>query len=248
MDISSIKKKFKEYIKDKINSFIKNDLKDLIKSDTVVLLCNGPSLNSIDFSKVDYPLIGLNKIYLKKSIQSKIDVVVSVDKYVLKQMTKSKEARSFHTEKPIILPSHRFWLKVFFKKSFFIPIKNDDNFYSREKQYYGTGHTVTYVALQILFHLGVKTVYVVGMDHNFKHRQSKGVEVTSGNDINHFDPNYFKNQKTPIGNLEGSEKAYAKALKNYNMHNKEIINVGPSLYNGWPKINLEELYEECRKG
>lgn len=246
MAFFKIKMKLKELTRFVINNIFKSNLIDDIKSDTVVLLCNGPSLNSVDFSKINYPLIGLNKIYLKKNIKHKLSAVIAVDKFILNQMSKSSKAKDFHKENLILIPSHRFWLKFYLKKSRFIPIKNDNNFYKVENKYFGTGHTVTYVALQVLFELGIKTVYVLGMDHNFKHSKLKGIETTIGNDINHFDPTYFKNKKTPIGDLKGSEQAYNKALSIFSANNREIINIGPSLYNGWPKMSLHDFYKICK--
>jgi hypothetical protein len=209
----------------------------------VVLLCNGPSLNEVDFSKIRLPLIGLNKIFLKKNIHNRLTFVVSVNKFVIRQMAKNKYARELHRKIPIYIPSHRFINKIFLRKASFINLSNKNEFVDKS-MIFGVGSTVTYVALQILFKLNVSKVYVIGMDHNFNQvGNSNETQKLKGNDLNHFDPNYFKNMKWQLADLENSENSYATAQKLFMESNKKIVNVGNSKYNGWEKITLSEFYK-----
>lgn len=234
----------KNLIKKIIYSFFKFRLNSIdLNGKDVVLMCNGPSLNDVDFSKINMPLIGLNKIFLKKNIQAKLSFVVSVNKYVLRQMARNFQARSFHKKTPIFIPSHRFFIKIFLRKAFFINLSNSSKFIDKS-MIFGVGSTVTYVALQILFKLNVNKVYVIGMDHNFNQKgKSNETQTLKGDDLNHFDPNYFKNMKWQLADLDNSENSYAIALKRFSESNKKIINVGNSKYSGWDKITLSELYK-----
>lgn len=234
----------KKLIKHLITFFFKFKPTNLdLEGKDVVLLCNGPSLNDVDFSKIGLPLIGLNKIFLKENIAHRLAFVVSVNKFVLRQMAKNKYARKLHRKIPIYIPSHRFSNKLFLKKASFINLSNKNEFVDKS-MIFGVGSTVTYVALQILFKLNVSKVYVLGMDHNFNQSgNSNETQMLKGNDMNHFDPNYFKNMKWQLADLANSENSYACARKLYLESNKKIINVGKSKYEGWEKMTLCKFYE-----
>lgn len=234
----------KKLIKYLITLFFKFTPKNFdLDGKEVVLLCNGPSLNKVDFSKIRLPLIGLNKIFLKTNIHNHLTFVVSVNKYVIRQMAKNKYARELHRKIPIFIPSHRFIHKIFLRKALFINLSNKNDFVDKS-MIFGVGSTVTYVALQILFKLNVSKVYIIGMDHNFNQTgRSDETQTLKGNDLNHFDPNYFKNMKWQLANLENSENSYAIAQKLFTESNKKIVNVGNSKYNGWEKITLSEFYK-----
>ena len=54
------------------------------------------------------------------------------------------------------------------------------------------GATVTYVALQLAFHMGFQQVFLVGVDHHFTTQgQANQTVVSEGDDPNHFSPAYF---------------------------------------------------------
>lgn len=234
----------KKLIKYLITLFFKFTPKNFdLDGKEVVLLCNGPSLNKVDFSKIRFPLIGLNKIFLKTNIHNHLTFVISVNKYVIRQMAKNKYARELHRKIPIFIPSHRFINKIFLRKALFINLSNKNDFVDKS-MIFGVGSTVTYVALQILFKLNVSKVYIIGMDHNFNQTgRSNETQTLKGNDLNHFDPNYFKNMKWQLADLENSENSYAIAQKVFTESNKKIVNVGNSKYNGWEKITLSEFYK-----
>lgn len=59
------------------------------------------------------------------------------------------------------------------------------------------GMTVTYLMIQIAFILGCDPLYLIGVDHYYKRTddihdvQGPGRLISSGDDPDHFDPNYF---------------------------------------------------------
>ena len=75
------------------------------------------------------------------------------------------------------------------------------------------GATVTYVALQLAYHMGFEKVILIGVDHNFVTKGDANKTITSqGDDPNHFAPNYFgKGFKWQLPDLETSERAYRMA-------------------------------------
>lgn len=78
------------------------------------------------------------------------------------------------------------------------------------------GGTVTYMCLQLAFHMGIREVYLLGMDHRYRRPADvvvNGNEWTSGSeDPNHFRPDYFgPGKRWHDPRLDRMEKAYASA-------------------------------------
>lgn len=108
------------------------------------------------------------------------------------------------------------------------------------------GWTVTYVAMQLAYHLGFTKVALVGVDHRFRDTGPPGTLVTSGGaDRDHFDPGYFgAGVKWFTADLERSEIAYRLANLAYWRSGRRIFDatVGGAL-DVFPKLSLEEFLE-----
>ena len=86
------------------------------------------------------------------------------------------------------------------------------------------GNTVTFVAMQIAFFMGFKRVFLIGVDHNFKHEgSSHEVQVLKEDDQNHFDANYFKGHKWQLPDLPGSEVSYLMAKHAFEGDKRSIL-------------------------
>ena len=215
----------------------------IIAHSDVVLLCNGPSLNDVNLDLITMPVVGMNKIYMHKKAWKKVDVLFVVNKLVIRQVLRDYLGGTFRlNSRQIILPSHRLFSRVIFKNSLGVPTKNDHEFL--KKDFFSIGSTVTNVALQFLYLSRVRSVYVIGMDHSFTQSGHANEEqVLKDDDINHFDPNYFKNHKWHLADLEGSEVGYYRAKAKFEDIGGKIINVGSSKFNGWERISLECFYQ-----
>ena len=87
------------------------------------------------------------------------------------------------------------------------------------------GYTVTYVALQLAFHMGFRSVALVGADHTFATKGPANKTVEGGaRDESHFDPAYFAGVKWQLPDLFESEVAYERARKMYEAHGRAIFN------------------------
>ena len=88
------------------------------------------------------------------------------------------------------------------------------------------GHTVTYVAMQLAFHMGFSEVALVGCDHNFSVNGPANKAVISGKtDESHFDPNYFAGGMVwNLPDLFESEVAYQRASNIYKVFGRKIVN------------------------
>lgn len=192
-----------------------------------VILCNGPSLNEVDFNELKKSgifTIGLNKINLLfNKTDFRPNLILSVNKLVIEQ---NKDFFN-STDIPLILDSSA--------SKFIHSGKNINYIHSLPFQlrFAGDisgsvcqGYTVTYVALQVAFHLGFKSVALVGCDHSFITEGSSNMTVKSGkSDPNHFSSEYFSNgMNWQIPDLLGSEIHYKLALEFYEAHNRNIFN------------------------
>lgn len=88
------------------------------------------------------------------------------------------------------------------------------------------GFTVTFVAMQLAFFMGFKTILLVGVDHRYLFDGGPNEQnVWQGDDPNHFDPNYFKGHQWHNPDLERSEQAYTMAREVFDNNGVRCINL-----------------------
>jgi hypothetical protein len=106
------------------------------------------------------------------------------------------------------------------------------------------GATVTYLAMQVAFHLGFREVVLIGVDHRFATVGPPNTQVTwQGADPNHFDPNYFgPGVRWELPDLEMSERAYRLARDRFAADGRSIVDatVGGNL-TVFPKVGFESV-------
>ncbi|HNS61685.1 MAG TPA: hypothetical protein PKK96_11820 [Anaerolineales bacterium] len=107
------------------------------------------------------------------------------------------------------------------------------------------GATVTNLALQMAFHMGIEKAILIGVDHNFADKgEANKTVVSQGDDPNHFMPNYFgKGVKWQLPDLDTSEIGYALAREAYQRAGREVVDatVGGKL-TIFPKVEYESLF------
>ena len=106
------------------------------------------------------------------------------------------------------------------------------------------GHTVTYVAMQLAYHLGFERVALVGCDHSFASKGPANKEVKAGDqDPDHFDPNYFSgDMRWQLPDLFESEVAYQMAGDYFRLSGRQLVNAtdGGKL-EIFPRMSLDEF-------
>ena len=87
------------------------------------------------------------------------------------------------------------------------------------------GSTVTNMTLQLAYHIGFRTVILVGVDHHFTTRGDPHREVVSeGGDPDHFDPGYFgKGFRWQLPDLETSEVGYRLAKEAFERDGRRVV-------------------------
>lgn len=87
------------------------------------------------------------------------------------------------------------------------------------------GATVTYVALQLAYHMGFRQVVLIGVDHRFQVDGAPHAEqVAAGPDTNHFDAGYFAaGTRWNLPDLATSEMAYRQAKAAFETDGRQVI-------------------------
>ena len=219
------------------------------KGERAFIVGNGPSLRNMDLSPLRREFtFGLNRIYLAfPSLGFVTSCLVSVNDLVIQQC-----AREMQT-----LPMPRFFS---WRSRRFIPRGSDGPelptflYTSYESPKFARdargrlweGATVTYVALQLAFHMGFQQVILIGVDHHFATQgQANRTVVSDGMDPNHFSPEYFgKGFRWQLPDLQTSEIAYTMAREAYHGAGREVLDatVGGRL-TVFPKADYNSLFK-----
>jgi uncharacterized Rossmann fold enzyme len=189
-----------------------------------IILCNGPSLNLVNFDLLkDHFVIGLNKINLMfDRTDFRPDLIVAVNGLVI-----SQNAEFYQSTKIPIFLSHRSKDAIALAPHIsFLCAQNGWAFSENAATFVSEGWTVTYVALQLAYHMGFTEVALVGADHNFvQHGKPNETVISTAPDQNHFHPNYFGTGVSwQLADLEGSELAYREARNAFEKDGRQIYN------------------------
>jgi hypothetical protein len=213
------------------------------------IIGNGPSLKRTDVSRLasDFTF-GLNRIYLLfDSMGFSTSCLVSVNDLVVQQCVGEMQALSmprffsWHSHRfvpPSTAPSH---LPTFLYTTYESP-----RFSADVCGRVWEGATVTYVALQLAFHMGFSRVILIGVDHDFASKgEANKTVVSQGDDQNHFSPKYFgRGFRWQLPDLDTSEIAYGMAREAYARAGREVIDatVGGKL-TVFPKVDYNSLFK-----
>lgn len=190
-----------------------------------VIVCNGPSLNDIDLSSLSGVFtFGLNKINLIfDQTDFRPSCIVAVNPTVLNQ----NKLFFSSTDIPLFLDKDalRYAVK---------PRKNVHMIHSCDYPHFAgdcslsifQGFTVTFVALQLAYHMGFTRIALVGCDHHYSvyGRPNSMVRYT-GKSQSHFTDDYVKSgEEFQIPDLNASEYAYELARRHYEEDRRSIVN------------------------
>ncbi|MFC1483885.1 6-hydroxymethylpterin diphosphokinase MptE-like protein [Candidatus Neomarinimicrobiota bacterium] len=202
-------------------------LRNIHQGQKAIIIGNGPSLNKVDFSileKAGVFTFGLNKINLLfERTTFRPNCIVSMNRHVLEQN------RAFYnqTEIPLFLnSSHRRQIRLRTNVTF-LNFTNEPRKFARNCSISMTqGHTVTYAALQLAFHMGFQQVGLIGMDHDFAAKGPGNITVLAGkSDPDHFHPDYFaEGVKWQLPDYRSMEVHYELARDTYERYGRKVFN------------------------
>ncbi len=205
------------------------ELKDIHKGQRAFIIGNGPSLKNTDMSKLKGEItFGMNRIYLMfPELGFKTTYLSVVNDLVIEQT--ASDLAALEIPKFLTWRSRGFFRNVQFSPSTlptFLYTAYDSPGFSRDvRGRIWEGATVTYVTMQLAFHMGITEAILIGVDHNYNTKGKPNTTVTSdGDDPNHFNPAYFgKGFRWQLPDLETSEIAYRMARKAYEQAGRRII-------------------------
>lgn len=187
--------------------------KDIHKGKRCFVIANGPSLKKIDFSLLkDEYAIGLNRIYLMKEengFEPTYLACIDIEAQLL-QFLKDYD----NLEMPCF---YNWRIRYMFSKKpnqYFVKDRLTPEFSTDvAKQGYGTGRSVTYLAMQLAYYMGFSEVYLIGKDHSYNTSEKTGTSIQStGQEDNHFIKGYYKpGMKWFAPDFETEEYAYKLA-------------------------------------
>jgi hypothetical protein len=200
-------------------------LKDVHQGERCFIIGNGPSLRETDLKLLrDEFTFGLNRIYLLfPELGFTTTYFVAINTLVIEQC--AEEIQSIPIPKFITWRARK-WISLD-PKTFFL-----DTDYTQPATFTGDGSgrifegsTVTYVAMQLAFHMGFKQVILIGVDHSFSTKGPPNVTITSeGDDPDHFSGTYFgKGFRWQLPDLAASEKAYRMAEIAFRKDGRQIL-------------------------
>lgn len=212
------------------------------RGEKAVILCNGPSLLKSDLTLLKgIKTFGLNKInMLFDKTDYRPDYIASVNPFVNEQ-----NAEFFNkTDIPLFLRNDAI--------QHVKPRSNVTYLYPAAQQKFARdcsmsiyeGYTVTFVALQLAYHMGFEQVALIGCDHNFAQKGPANKTVVSGEkDASHFDPNYFAGGvKWQLPDLMQSEVSYSMARDVYEGSGRRVVNCTEGgLLEIYPRQTLQDF-------
>lgn len=200
-------------------------LRDRFSGDRCTIIGNGPSLNRTDLSLLagEYTF-GLNRIYLKfPTMGFGTTFHVCVNALVAQQF--AAEIADLDCPRFTSAYCRRYFSALpAADRAIYLQSLPGPAFSEDVRRGVWQGSTVTFVALQLAFHMGFKHVTLVGVDHRFADSGPAHKEVRStGPDQNHFDPNYFgAGTAWHLPDLATSEMAYRLARARFEAADRSI--------------------------
>lgn len=192
-------------------------LRDVHDGEIAIIIGNGLSLKTVPLSFLQkYPSFGANRISLLDGFTP--TYYVCINALVVQQ----------NTEEINRIQSIKFVRAGMIKDCYQLHVCNCDNkifSYTPYRCLY-EGNTVTYVSMQLAYFMGFTTVLLVGCDHRFIQDGVPNQELLmTGDDPNHFSPEYFKGQRWLCADLTRSAEAYQVAKEAYEKDYRRIINL-----------------------
>ncbi|HNO93046.1 MAG TPA: DUF115 domain-containing protein [Anaerolineales bacterium] len=223
-------------------------LKDIHKGKRAFIIGNGPSLKQTDLSKLKNEItFGMNRFYLAfPDLGFTTSYICVTNDLVVEQFV--NDFLSLQVPQFIAWRSHRHYpagLPTSNLPTFIYTTYTGPRFTTDVRARVWEGATVTNLALQMAYHMGIEKAILIGVDHNFTSKGDANKTVVSeGDDPNHFMPNYFgKGVKWQLPDLDTSEVGYIMAREAYAKAGRQVVDatIGGKL-TVFPKVDYNSLF------
>ena len=219
-------------------------LKNIHAGKRAFIIGNGPSLKQTDLSLLrnEYTF-GLNRIYLMfPDLGFHTTYFVTVNDLVIEQC--KDDILALPIPKFLSWRTHGLFPSGKAPATFLYTTYDNPAFARDVRHRVWESATVTYVALQLAFHMGFQQVLLIGVDHSsFVPGKANTTIVSQGDDPNHFNPSYFgKGFRWQLPDFETSEIGYRLARQAYEKAGRQVIDatIGGKL-TVFPKVDYSSL-------
>ncbi|MHC1740446.1 MAG: 6-hydroxymethylpterin diphosphokinase MptE-like protein [Anaerolineaceae bacterium] len=221
-----------------------NALRNSHSGERCFIIGNGPSLKNTDLLKLKNEFtFGMNRFYLAfPELGFSTSLLLTVNDLVIEQCAQDIRALPIPT---FVSWRGRKWIEPAENLHYLYTSYELPRFNGNAAGRLWEGATVTFVAMQLAFHMGFKQVILIGVDHSFATQGKPNTTVVSGgDDPNHFNASYFgKGFRWQLPDLDTSEIAYTMAREAYHSAGREIID---ATVDGklavFPKVSYESLF------
>lgn len=220
------------------------ELKDIHRGQRCFIIGNGPSLKQTDLSQLrgEYTF-GMNRIYLGfPEMGFQTTYFLTVNSLVIEQC--AEDIRSLTMPRFVCWRS-REAIGPAPDLNFLHTTYMGPKFATDARGRLWEGATVTYVALQLAYHMGFQQAILIGVDHNYSAQGKPNTTIVSqGDDKDHFHAGYFgKGFRWQLPDLDTSEQGYRLARRAYEAAGRQVIDatVGGKL-TIFPKASYDELF------
>lgn len=244
---------WKDYVLNK--QYKIKSLKNRYATRRAFVIGNGPSLNVEDIDKIrDELTFAANKIWLLFDKTSWRPTCYSVtDRLVMSQNEKRINSVECNIKlfPDFLLP----FSKKRIKNSIYFKSNHDDNFNLGKGIY--TGPTVLYALISYAIYMGIKEIYLIGVDHNFsipkKYQNFKKGDdntIVSEGEVNHFHKDYRKKgEKWSQPELDTITNGFTKIKKLASEYNVKIYNASRySELEVFEMVNLDDILGKVNNG
>ncbi len=205
------------------------------RGERAFIIGNGPSLNLVDLTKLKgETTFGVNAIYLNQEKMGFLpthhiveDVFVAEDRAAEINALRGPHKWYGHYLRYCLKQTADVcWLNV---ACDYRNYPGFPHFSTNASRIVWVGGTVSYIALQLAYHMGFDEVILVGFDHSYsipKEAKVEGRAITStSDDPNHFHPGYFgKGYRWHDPRVDRMERAYENARRAYDAVGRKVIN------------------------
>lgn len=233
------------------------DLKDIHTGKRCFIIGNGPSLNKTNLKLLrDEITFSFNGIFLNFEKMGYIPTyyIVADQHYVAYHREEINNVNGtikiFPTSYEHLIPSTP---QTVFVNITATPHESRPNFSDNSSKYIKACYTVVYLAMQIAYYMGIREIYLVGVDHDWGRDVAQNPKNTSphnaienNNDVKYFHSEYIaKGESWMIPYFRGIEAGYSLAKEFYKEHDSKIYNatIGGKL-EIFPRIDYNKLCKD----
>lgn len=245
--------------------YILRTWKDKHRGRRCFILGNGPSLKKMDLSRLKGEItIGSNGVYKAFGEWGwKTSYLLFED---VEQLELRRRDVPRITGTVVLAALYNAYAFRAGKDTIFMNVRPADEAYWKEGPLFSTdfphivylGSTVTYIALQLAYHLGCDPVYLIGVDHDYgelpDHFPPGKITITEENiDLVrglHFTDRYYRvGDQIGVPNVAYQERAYTRAEQAFEASGRKVYNAGlDSKLDVFERCSFEPLFPPENSG